>query len=100
MKNLSREHRFAMLFLVANTCIAFFTAVFFPSIGGLRHATWIWSIHALHLLVFVIALTQATVLFRNERARKWLFVSSANVVLFIAAISRGVWLIDHSLRAQ
>lgn len=100
MKSPRFEQRIAGFCVSTNAVIAVFTGIIAPAMPWFSRATWIWSIHALHMLVVVVALTHALTLFYQRRSRPWLLAALANASIFAAAVGRALWLIEHSLRAQ
>lgn len=93
-------HRHVVALVMINALIGLYTAVLAPASPGFTHATWIWSLHALHAFVFVVAVTQALVIFHGKRCRCGLVLASINVLFFVAALARTAWLIEHSVRAH
>lgn len=100
MKALTFEQCIAGVCVSANAVIAVFTGIIAPAMPWFSRATWIWSIHALHVLLVVVALTHSLTLFFQRRSRLWLVAALANAFVFAAAVGRALWLIKHSLRAQ
>jgi hypothetical protein len=100
MKALTFEQRIAGVCVSANAVIAVFTGIIAPVTPWFSRATWIWSIHAFHILVVVVALTHSLTLFFQCRSRLWLVAALANALIFAAAVGRTLWLIEHSLRPQ